>query len=392
MAGENDQETIEEECPVEGPVGEAPAPAEPAEPPVQPRSRERVLAVIAAVALVAAIAFFGLFACNSPLFGTAARYSGGSVSEQDVSAWIEQYRGAYGLSDDEAFAQTLKSQNMTVASYRQNAVDQLVLAKLIDKRAKALGITVTDEEVEERLASIYGQVAGDDSSMWLSTLESMGVSEDDLRTRYRADILQEKVLAEDVAKEPATEEETLSYISSYLAETTQLHVMRIVFSSDDGKSTQAYPCRDELKALKRAGKLNAETFAELAVTYSEEEGVAETKGNLGWTGSGVIGSEAAEVIDGMEAGDLSELNTIEADSGALEIFFIDEDYSFPEAAAVSSLQALDVPEELLTAIQSAAAYEAWQASCSSYMAKLLADARITYYPVPKDASYNVELS
>ncbi|MGN0039072.1 MAG: SurA N-terminal domain-containing protein [Coriobacteriales bacterium] len=353
---------------------------------------EKALAAVAAIALAAAVAFFGLFACNSPLFGTAARYSGGSVSEQEVSAWIEQYRGAYGLADDASFAQALASQNMSVASYRQNAIDQLVISKLVEKRASELGLSVSEEEVEARLKSIYGQVAGDDSSLWQTTLENMGVSEDDLRERYRADILQEKVLSEDVALEEAGEEDTLGYISSYLAGTTQLHVMRIVFNTDEGKSSKAEQCLEELKAMKKAGTLDTASFAEMAAQYSEEEGAQDAGGALGWTGSGAIGSDVSEVVDGMGAGELSELATIEADGNALELFYVDEEYSFPEAAAVSSLEALDVPEDLLSAIKAAAAQEAWQLDCTSYLAKLLADARITYYPVPEGASYNVELS
>lgn len=390
MAAENSQETIEEETAAQEP--ELASSAEPAAAYAKRLGkREIALAAVAAVAIVAAIGLFGLLAANSSLFGAAARYEGGSVSETEVTAWVEQYRGAYGLTDDEAFAQALASQNMTVASYRQNAIDQLVLAKLVEKRAKELGVSVSDEEVEARLASVYGQVAGEDNSMWQATLQTMGVSEDDLRVRYRADLLQEKVLSQDVPVEDATEEECLSYISGYLADTTQLHVMRIVFSSDEAKTTQAEDCLKELKELKSAGKLDADSFAQIALEYSEEEGVEQSRGELGWTGSGAIGVEAAEVIDGMEAGDLSELNTIDAEDNALEIFYISEEYSFPEAEAVSSLEALKVPDGLMSAVNTAAGQAAWKLDCNSYMAKMLANARITYYPVPKGASYDVDI-
>lgn len=353
--------------------------------------REKVLGGVAAVAVVAAIAGFGLFAASNPA-GAAAKFDGGNVQESEVAAYIEQYRNAYGLTDDTQFASTLTSQNMTVASYRQNAVDQLVIGKLIEKRAKELGVSVSDEEVEARLQQIYGQIAGDDDSIWKSTLESMGVTEDDLRSRYRADLLQEKVCKADVAQEQASDEDMLSYITSYLADSTQKHVYHIVFTSDEGKTQKASECADALKKAKKDGTLNAAEFEKLAAQYSESSTVADDKGVVGWTGSGVIPSDITDLIDGMGAGDVSDPTTIEEDDGdAYEIVYVDEEFSFPEASKITSLNKLKVPDGLLDIIRSAAGQGNWQQDCQKYLAKLLAGAKVTYYPVPDSASYNVDL-
>lgn len=353
-------------------------------------TREKVLAGVASAAVVAAIAGFGLFAANNP-GDAAAKYSGGSIQESEVASYIEQYRTAYGLTDDSAFAKTLKNQNMTVASYRQNSVDQLIIKHLIEKRAKELGVEVSDDEVESRLQEVYGQIAGDDNSMWQSTLESMGVTEDDLRDRYRADLLQDKVCEQDVAKTDASDEDTLSYITSYLAGSTQKHVYHIVFTSDEGKTKKASECLKALQKLDKDGKLNAAAFEKCAVEYSESANVADNKGALGWTGSGNIGSDVSDLIADMKAGDLSDLSTIDEDDGALEIVYVDEDYAFPEAAKITSLKKLKVPEGLLGVVKSAASAGNWQTDCTNYLAKLLADAKVTYYPVPDGASYAVDL-
>lgn len=353
--------------------------------------REKALCGVTAVAVVAAIAGFGLFAASNPA-GAAAKYDGGNIQESEVAAYIEQYRSAYGLADDTQFASTLANQNMTVASYRQNAVDQLIIGKLIEKRAKELGVSVSDDEVEARLQQVYGQIAGDDDSMWKSTLESMGVTEDDLRARYRADLLQDKVCEADVAKEQAGDEDTLSYISSYLAESTQKHVYHIVFTSDEGKSTKAAECKKALDKAAKADALNAAEFEKIAAEYSESSTVADDKGSLGWTGSGSIPSDISDLIENMKAGEVSDPSTIEEDDGdALEIVYVDEEYSFPAASKITSLKKLKVPDELLDAIRSAAGQGNWTQDCQTYLAKLLASAKVTYYPVPDNASYNVEL-
>lgn len=353
--------------------------------------REKALCGVAAVAVVAAIAGFGLFAANLP-GDAAAKYDGGKVTESEVSAYIEQYRSAYSLSDDTAFAAALKNQSMTVASYRQSAIDQLIIQKIIEKRASELGVSVSDDEVEARIQEVYGQIANGDDSIWQSTLESMGVTEDDLRTRYRADILQSKVCEQDVPQKEASDSDTLTYLTSYLADTTQKHVYRIVFTSDDGKSTKADECTQELKKLKKAGKLDTAAFEELAVKYSESDTVADDKGSLGWTGSGSIGDTISNLIGDMAVGSYSDATTVSEDDDALEIVYVDQDFTFPSSSKITSIDSLNVPDELLDAIKAAVSKSNWQSDSSSYVARLLATAKVTYYPVPDDASYNVNLS
>ena len=354
-------------------------------------SREKILAGVAGVAIVVAIAGFGLFAANMP-GSNAAKFDGGSVSESELTAYIDQYRSAYGTTDDSSFASLLKNQNMTLASYRQSAIDQLVLQKLIEKRANELGVSVSDDDVEARLQEVREQMGATDDDTWQSTLESYGVTEDSLRSTYRSQLLQDKVCEQDVPEEEPSDDETLSYISSYLADTTQKHVYRIVFTSDEGKSTKANECAKELKKLKKSKKLNAAAFEELVAKYSESDTAADDKGSVGWSGSDNISDTISELIDSMSVGEVSDATTVEEDDNALEIIYVDQDFTFPASSEIESLDSLKIPDELLSDVKSAVSYSNWQTDCSTYIAKLLADAKVTYYPVPDDASYNVDLS
>ena len=354
-------------------------------------SREKILAGVAGVAIVVAIAGFSLFAVNAP-GNAAAKFDGGSVSESEVTAYIDQYRNAYGTTDDSSFASLLKNQNMTVASYRQSAIDQLVLQKLIEKRANELGVSVSDDDVEARLQEVREQMGATDDDTWQSTLESYGVTEDSLRSTYRSQLLQDKVCEQDVPEEEPSDDDTLNYISSYLADTTQKHVYRIVFTSDDGKSTKAGKCTKELKKLKKSKKLDAAAFEELVAKYSESDTAADDKGAVGWSGSDSISDTISELIDSMSVGDFSDATTVEEDDNALEIIYVDQDFTFPSSSDIESLDSLSIPDELLSDVKSAVSYSNWQTDCSTYIAKLLADAKVTYYPVPDDASYNVDLS
>lgn len=353
--------------------------------------REKVLTGVAAVAVVAAIAGFGLFAVNSVPSNVAAKYDGGVITEEEVASSIAQYRSAYGFTDDSTFATQLESQNMTVASYRQNTADQLIIANLVEKRAKELGIEVSDDEVNEKVQQIAGQISSGDDSMWQSTLESMGITEEALQKRYHADLLQQKVCEQDVAVTDATDDEALTYIQTYLSDSTQKLVYRIVFTSDDGKTKKSDECYKKLKALKDAGKLTTKKFSEIAAEYSESDTVSSDKGELGWTGSGNISSDISDAIEDMKKGGVSEPVTVEDDDNALEVVFVADVCKFPSSDNMDSLDSLNVPDELLSIIKSAAAQSVWQSNSTKYLAKLLADAKVTYYPVPDDAAYNVSL-
>ena len=353
--------------------------------------REKALAGVAAVAVVAAIAGFGLFAVNNVPSNVAAKYSGGVITEEEVASSIAQYRSAYGYTDDSAFATQLENQNMTVASYRQNTADQLIIASLVEQRAKELGIEVTDDEVNAKVQQIAGQISSGDDSLWQTTLESMGVTEEALQKRYRADLLQQKVCEQDVPVTDATDDESLDYIKNYLASSTQKLVYRIVFSSDDGKTKKADECYKKLKALKDAGKLTTKKFSEVAAEYSESETVSSDNGKLGWTGSGNMSSDISDEIEDMKKGAVSEPITVGDDDNALEIVFVSDVCEFSTADEMTALSSLNVPDELLSIIKSAAAQQVWQENSTKYLAKLLADAKVTYYPVPDDAAYNVSL-
>ena len=347
--------------------------------------------VIAAVAVILAIIGFVLFFVNQVPSNAAAKVNDTYITEDKVAERITQYRSAYGYSDDSDFASMLSTNGYTVASYRMSIIDQLALSTLVEARAKELGITVSDEEVQAELESISGSVSSGDNSIWASTLESMGLTEDILKERYRANILQDKLCEKEVSERTASDDEVLAYAQSYLAGTTQMHVYRIVCSGDD-MATKASDAYAAVKALQDGGTLTWETFSEVAKKYSDESAVDTTGGELGWTGSGAIGTDLAETLESMGAGQVAGPISVESDNGALEIVYVDQDFTFPSAESMTSLASLNLPSKLRSVVQNAADYTAWQSDCNAYLAKMLANAQMTYYPTPANAAYNVSLS
>lgn len=351
-------------------------------------AREAVLAVIAALAVVAAITGFALYFNSTVPESAAAKVNDSYIEEPDVAAWIAQYRMANSLTDDADFASSLSSMNMNVASFRQSAVNQLALKQLVAKRADELGVVPSDEEVQEQVAAAKRQFSFNDDGIWADTLGMYGLDEESLKEQYRSNLAQKAVCEEDVPRREATEEEVLAYARRYLAGTTQKHVSRIVFVGADAED-RAKECYSLLSGAVNAGEMNGGKFSEIAREWSDEEGAQESGGSLAWSGS-AVNAEIKEIIANMDAGQFSEPVTIDED-GAVEIIYCDADYAFPSYSEFSNMPE-DVPEALADEVAAGASESLWDADCNIYLANMLAEAKITYYPVPDDAAYNVKLS
>ena len=373
---------------------------------IQPKAKENtsrsvsgrtkaLVCVAAAIVVVAVIALVVVFSGGQPS-NAAAKVGNTYITEDQVTEKIEEYRKNYSLTDDSDFASFLKYYGQTVSQFRESAINEIATELLVEDRAKELGISVSDQEVD----AYYNQIKGDndtsEGSAWANALESIGMTEDTLKQRYKYIVLQDKVFAADVPERDATDDEVLSYAQTYLSGTIQMHVAHIVIKGDDA-ATRADACYQAIVAARDAGTLNASTFADFARQYSDEENVQQTGGAVGWTGSGLISSDVLEIMsedDEAEIGEGTLFGLIESseEQGSYEIAYVDEAYTVPTVSSGMSVADLGAPDGLLEAIRTAAKEEAYTSDCSSYLTKLLEAASVQYYSMPSNAPYNVSLS
>lgn len=349
--------------------------------------REALFAAIAAVAIVVAIFCGSLYAGAYVPGDAAAKVNDSFMPESRVAAWIDQYRSANALTDDGAFASALLSENKNVATFRQEAVNQLALDDLVNERAKELGVEPTDAEAREQLDALKQRLAFGDDGVWADTIASYGLSDEALIEQYKTNLARAAVLDADVPRRDATDGELLAYMKGVLAGTTQKHAYRIVFEGDDAYQ-RAQECHARLVEKAEGGALSLEAFSEEAKASSDEEGAAVSGGSYAWSG-GAMDGITKELIANMSVGSYTEPESDES-SGAVVIVYCDDSYEFPTYSSLDSIPA-DVPDELMNEIRQAASDAAWTEDCNSYLAKLISEARITYYPVPSDAAYNIVL-
>ena len=192
--------------------------------------REKFLFAAAVVAVVVAICGFTLYGLSIPPAGAAAKVDDTYIMEEEVAAMIYQLRVAESLEDDSDFASYLLSQSLNVGTYRQNVINELAISVVINERARELGVTPTDEEAQEQVDAAKSSYAFEDDDIWQQMLDEYGISDDDILEQYRTNLAQRAICEIDVEWRDATDDELLSYIQLYLAETTQKHAYRIVFS------------------------------------------------------------------------------------------------------------------------------------------------------------------
>ena len=347
------------------------------------RMREKALLAIAVLCAIAAIAGFALFAHSSVPTDAAAKVDGEYLMEDELAAYINESRISSQTTDDTDFARYLLQQNLNVSTFRQNCINQLLMYKIIDRRAAELGVTPSDDEVAEQVASLKDSMAFADDDIWQDTLEEQGMTEDEIRNRVRSNIAQQKIFEADVEKRDATDDEVLDYAKT-LAGQTLKHSYRIVF--DSSKNKEAHECYEKLQEIGKT--TTVDTFSAFAAQYSTDENASSDGGSFGWSNATDMPTDYLEVLDGLEEGQYSDPNHL--DDGIV-IVFCDESFTFPDSSDIDTFKLSDLSEQLRPYIADCAADKVWDAECQVYLTQLLSTAKITYYPIPDDAEYNVSL-
>lgn len=355
-------------------------------------TREKVLAIVAALCALAAIGMTVFHFATAVPSTAAAKVNNTYISESDIAADINQYRSMYSLTDDTDFATAVVSAGESIASFRQDMIDTRITKYLVDERAKELGVVPTDDEIQEQYDAAVNSYGFGDADTWKSTLESYGMTEDSYKDQIKYNIEQAAILEKDVAREDATDDDALSYAEGNLVGVSQKHYYRIMLTGDD-LTTKEAEVIEKLKELKDAGALNTDTFSELARTYSDEANVESTGGSFAWDVEIIDDNDLGPIIDDLSVGEYSESNSVASDDNAHEILYCDTEYSFPTTDDdMANLQASDVPESLWSVVKEKASDALWETNCDVYLDNMLSQAKVTYYPIPDNASYNIKVN
>ncbi|EOR26652.1 peptidylprolyl isomerase [Clostridium sartagoforme AAU1] len=220
------------------------------------------------------------------------------ITKGDVDEIADPYLKQY-YGEDYASNTQLSD---AIKEMRTQALNLLVEEKIILKKAEELGVTPTqeeiDEEVQKYIDSMKTNYGGDEG--FNSALESAGMTLDEFKTNVTSSMksqLATTKVTEEIFKDVSiTDEEIGTYYEENKEGFSEANVSHILIS-------------DETKAKEvRERAVNGEDFATLAKELSEDTGTKEAGGSLGVVKYNST-QYVQEFMDGLKAlkeGEISE--------------------------------------------------------------------------------------
>ncbi len=173
------------------------------------------------------------------------------------------------------------------------ALEQLIARKLIAQEAANVGITVTEEELEQEIESIIDESFQGSREDYLSILDFYGISEEAFREDARLNLLVRKLALTEI---DPTDEELVQFFEDrqeLFAEQETVEARHILVETE----VEA----DQIAELLRDGG----SFAELAAEHSLDQSNKDNAGYLGFFGRGDMVAEFEEAVFNMEIGEIS---------------------------------------------------------------------------------------
>jgi foldase protein PrsA len=189
------------------------------------------------------------------------------ITKAEFDALIGQARAGYKTQKREFPKVGTPEYN----NLKNQAVRYLVERAQFAQRAEELDVTVTDKQVDDRLAQIRTQYFGGSQKRLAAALEQQGTTEAQVRNDIRAQLVQEAIFKKVTGDVKVTDAEIEKYYSEN----------RSQYGQPESREVRhiLVPSRAQANELYRRLK-NGESFAKLAKQYSKDPGSKDQGGKL----------------------------------------------------------------------------------------------------------------
>ena len=228
-----------------------------------------VLSVIAAAFLLAAVACGGGDSDDVPSNAVAVVGGDETVTKADFDRLLTQAKQNY-KANNRPFPE---SGTEEFVQLRDQIVGYLVRRAQFSEEAAARDIEISDEQIDKRLDALVQQYFEGDEKRYQEELKKNGVSDDQVRSDIRADLIQQE-LFKDVTKDVnVSEADLLKYYNDnkqQYSTPAQRDIRHILLKKNQ-----------EALAISLASQIRAgANFAQLAKKYSQDPGSKKVGGQL----------------------------------------------------------------------------------------------------------------
>jgi foldase protein PrsA len=227
----------------------------------------RFVPLIALLAVVAVAAGCGGGGKQSVPSDAVATVGDTNITKAQFALLMDGTKRAY-LARKTAFP---KAGTAQYKALQDQTMKYLVQQSELEQKAKALGITVTDKDVQSRIAQIKKQYFGGSQTKYLAQLKAQGLTEALLALNLQGQILSERIYAKVTGNTKVSDADIAKYYAAHkstYAKAASRDVRHILVNS----KTLA----DSIEAQLKAGA----SFAALAKKYSKDPGSAAQGGKL----------------------------------------------------------------------------------------------------------------
>lgn len=339
---------------------------------------------IASAVVAGAFAFaccLGLTACSGSASGdkVAATVNDTKILESDVTASVEAVRANYGLEDEDSWGKFLAQNGMTPESVRSQMIDSYIDQALAEQGAADKGVTVEDSEVDQYVNQMKANYSSDDA--WQSALKDAGFSEKTYRERIKESLITQKLtqtFADAVTDDSLSADTLNSYATMYSS----------YFKSAKKSSHILFASTDTETAQKVLDQINGGeiSFEDAAKQYSTDTGSASDGGNVGWDKLSSFVSEYTTALSALSKDQVSGLITSQYGIHIIKC----TDVFQPADGETVTYDSL--PAEFQSTIKQMLKSSQGQTDFQNWVAEQRENANIVINDMPKDLSYNVDMS
>ena len=210
---------------------------------------------------------------------------GGSSSTANLGADDVAVAGSKGISKEQFQAVLARAKNSYDAAKRPfpkpgttayeqlkgHAVTFLVIRAELEQEAENMGVDLSDEKVDKRLAKLKKECCGGDQARFEQTLKQQGLTEEQARGEVRVLLVREGLYKKVTDDVKATDDEVRAYYDSHKTQYQQPESREVRHILVEKK-----PLADQVYAQLKSGA----NFATLAKKYSKDPGSAANGGKL----------------------------------------------------------------------------------------------------------------
>ncbi len=246
----------------------------------------------------ASIASLILIALSATACGTTFAPSAATVGDHEI-ALSALDSATEEFQDSDGFATATEGQDELEAlrTYEQSYLSLLIRIAVFEPHAEALGITVSDEDVEGRENDIRSQFP--DEAAFQEALGGQGLTLPELRLRIYQDELEGRLRSEVTADDLPDDAELRAHYEANIEAFTEVRSSHILVEDN----VTAIEISDQLAATPTDQV--PDEFAKLARRFSIDEGSGARGGDLGFSNYGEFVEPFSNALIRLEVGEVS---------------------------------------------------------------------------------------